>query len=1063
MSMRTRIRGLTAWVNLRLMPYNQLMNNVLMDLLSGTSMKYLVESITGRDLRRLESMDGLSQQQCQTRVDWVLEELKKCGVLPSDTHVDARMFAMRSADHVFDLLWRLISHDIWFVWERLEFLQHEDMDVISQVMFKWTPDPPPKKKKKSKAKKSLLSGFGASSVVEEKIADNEPDEEWVKFPRADFMKNFKKKKLDPGRYPTPDQCILEMVNTQLKKTVEGRNLYCYNIDDLVDSRVLCALVNSFVPNTFTTDLLLNDRWTINLALRSAEKMFYAETPFDSEDLVEADGMAASSYFAFFFMVAFKYRQCKKVVERIDWIGRLIRECSHELEKFPAIVSNMQELQRRKELKAEIERHKEEIEKMSRKFDVEYCRKWVGHVLDTQEEVRKHIRKSIRNRFDFLTIPRNISINDLCLSYVINLSLTNGSGFFLSDAREMVGEGRHVVLRHRDTGEFIDDFTSKGKPSIQQVLGLPNSSAFEINPVNYPQFEFYYEAPSRNKQLKAGTVFLYQVFPGSTVTWQRLFIKAARDNEFDTVEKMITFFRGHNSFINSREPKTGHTALHWACRNGHFDVVRLLLENGANIDARNNFRCTPIYMAVEGLQRRICHLLIEWGCDMHCSNTKKMTPLESVKNDEFRQYLVDLYEHYSAIVPKIMNGDYEALEESVKNHLSGKQEFCCLRSRCINGSTLLHTASYYGYQAIVKDLLQLRVDVDLRDYKGATPLHRAKDLETMQILLDNGAYINAEDAEGNTPLHVKCYGETDKPSEMECLELLLAREAIPTKRNNRGLLPIHCCAMQGRMDVMQLMRQYDPKDTIVVALNSEEDRSPPSLLHLAIANDFIDCAEWLVNSGFHFKDKEPDILLRRILTEQIKISERAEAVRFLMENGADPNPIYPGGNSALHYAASLSGPTDVLEMLLSFGSDVDVLNSEGSTPLFFATQSNNQFAACVLINQGANVRQKNGQGLTAFDYIVDFEEWIESGYFSEEIKARLKAFSLKHARDLIRAISKRVKPTPTQQVRGTISRQALTPATLLSSSTPLALSPSQYSVHSNTSFRSMHAILPPIRD
>ena len=32
-----------------------------------------------------------------------------------------------------------------------------------------------------------------------------------------------------------------------------------NLDDLVDSRVLCALVNSFVPNTFTTEVLLNDR------------------------------------------------------------------------------------------------------------------------------------------------------------------------------------------------------------------------------------------------------------------------------------------------------------------------------------------------------------------------------------------------------------------------------------------------------------------------------------------------------------------------------------------------------------------------------------------------------------------------------------------------------------------------------------------------------------------------------------------------------------------------------------------------------------------------------------
>jgi hypothetical protein len=28
------------------------------------------------------------------------------------------------------------------------------------------------------------------------------------------------------------------------------------------------------------------RWTINLALKTAEKMFYADTPFNSEDLVE---------------------------------------------------------------------------------------------------------------------------------------------------------------------------------------------------------------------------------------------------------------------------------------------------------------------------------------------------------------------------------------------------------------------------------------------------------------------------------------------------------------------------------------------------------------------------------------------------------------------------------------------------------------------------------------------------------------------------------------------------------------------------------------------------------
>ena len=36
------------------------------------------------------------------------------------------------------------------------------------------------------------------------------------------------------------------------------------------------------------------------------------------------------------------------------------------------------------------------------------------------QVRRHIQESIRNRFDSVTIPRNITINDLCLSYVINL-------------------------------------------------------------------------------------------------------------------------------------------------------------------------------------------------------------------------------------------------------------------------------------------------------------------------------------------------------------------------------------------------------------------------------------------------------------------------------------------------------------------------------------------------------------------------------------------------------------------------------------------------------------------
>ena len=50
-------------------------------------------------------------------------------------------------------------------------------------------------------------------------------------------------------------------------------------------------------------------------------------------------------------------------------------------------------------------------------------------------------------------------------------------------------------------------------------------------------------------------------------------------------------------------------------------------------------------------------------------------------------------------------------------------------------------------------------------------------------------------------------------------------------------------MQGRIDVMKMMMSHDQNDTIATALNKEDSKKPPSLLHLAIANDFIDCAEW----------------------------------------------------------------------------------------------------------------------------------------------------------------------------------------------------------------------------
>ena len=65
--------------------------------------------------------------------------------------------------------------------------------------------------------------------------------------------------------------------------------------------------------------------------------------------------------------------------------------------------------------------------------------------------------------------------------------------------------------------------------------------------------------------------------------------------------------------------------------------------------------------------------------------------------------------------------------------------------------------------------------------------------------------------------------------------------------------------------------------------------------------------------------------------------------------------------ALHFAAGIPGATDVLELLLMYGAELDATDDEGNTALFCATQTNNMFVASILIGQGASIKTKNLQG------------------------------------------------------------------------------------------------------
>jgi hypothetical protein len=340
---------------------------------------------------------------------------------------------------------------------------------------------------------------------------------------------------------------------------------------LADSRVLCGLLNSFVPGTFTSEVLLNDRWTINLVLRTAEDILGIHSSVSSADLMEADEKATCSYMCSLFMLGYKFRQSRAAVCRQNELMVKINSAQEELQRFPPLLESMTDMKRKKELSELLEKWQEETGWIEMNYDLPKCREWLRHAEASQQKARALISEKIRQRFDILTVPRNMTINELVDLLAINLSLTCGSGFFSCSMKETLWVGRKVVLRDVKKGEFYDDFTGNGsqKKSVREMLGARPFEVIEVSPSQFAGvYEIFLESQTRNKTLKVGSKFLYQVFPGTSHQCQRLMFNAAKTGDLDTVKKLVVFFKRDREFINSKESGSGNTALHFACRNGH---------------------------------------------------------------------------------------------------------------------------------------------------------------------------------------------------------------------------------------------------------------------------------------------------------------------------------------------------------------------------------------------------------------------------------------------------------------------------------------------------------------
>ncbi|XP_050530350.1 myotrophin-like [Daktulosphaira vitifoliae] len=96
--------------------------------------------------------------------------------------------------------------------------------------------------------------------------------------------------------------------------------------------------------------------------------------------------------------------------------------------------------------------------------------------------------------------------------------------------------------------------------------------------------------------------------------------ALQIGDLETVKEQIQKFAKENSDWNVNNSTNGRTLLHKACDYGHLDIVEYLIQNGANIDKKDNFGITPLLCALWENHLKVAKYLIDNG-----ATTTLLTP------------------------------------------------------------------------------------------------------------------------------------------------------------------------------------------------------------------------------------------------------------------------------------------------------------------------------------------------------------------------------------------------------------------------------------------------------
>ncbi|XP_046405893.1 uncharacterized protein LOC124170897 isoform X3 [Ischnura elegans] len=424
---------------------------------------------------------------------------------------------------------------------------------------------------------------------------------------------------------------------------------------------------------------------------------------------------------------------------------------------------------------------------------------------------------------------------------------------------------------------------------------------------------------------------------------RSLVEACTDGDVGTVRKLL----GEGRSVHETTEE-GESLLSLACSAGYFELAQVLLAMSANVEDRGiKGDCTPLMEASSAGHVEVVRLLINHGADVNAQSSSGNTPLMYACAGGHEEVVRVLLSANAKVEDHNENGHTPLMEAASAGHV-GVAKILLEHGAGINThsnefkESALTLACYKGHLDMVRFLLEAGADQEHKTDEMHTALMEASmdgHVEVARLLLDSGAQVNMPTDSFESPLTLAACG-----GHVDLAMLLIERGANIEEVNDEGYTPLMEAAREGHEEMVVLLLSQGAN------INAQTEETQETALTLACCGGFLEVADILIKAGGDIELGASTPLMEAAQEGHLDL------VRYLLQSNGNVRAQTQTGDTALTYACE-NGHTDVADLLLTYQADLEHESEGGRTPLMKACRAGHLCTVQFLISKGADVNKQ----------------------------------------------------------------------------------------------------------